>query len=172
MALTLRYRLIVLAAIVTGAGIAMDMLHGDDNLAEVVTPVSPPDAPLTEPKIADSVTLSMQTKLSALQEKKPSSQIADAFKTHTWAKPLPPITASMGPPPAPTAPPLPLTYIGKLTNKSATTIFITWRDQNYAIAQGDVLGDTYRVDSIDQNSITFTYLPLSQQQTLFLGELQ
>ena len=44
------------------------------------------------------------------------------------------------------------------------------QDRNYVARVGDTMDGTYRVDSIDDNGVVVTYLPLKQKQTLAFGE--
>jgi hypothetical protein len=73
-------------------------------------------------------------------------------------------------PPAPTAPPLPFVYMGKILNDGNRAVFLTRNDKPYIARAGDVLDGTYRVDAIQPPTLELTYLPLSQKQTLDIGE--
>ena len=89
--------------------------------------------------------------------------VADLF-----APPLPPA------PPAyqhqqatkPAAPPLPFRYLGKATEEGKVAVFLERGNQNFSVAKGARVGTEYRVDKITDASVTLTYLPLGQQQTL------
>jgi hypothetical protein len=93
----------------------------------------------------------------------------DAFAGRSWTPPPP--TAVEAPPPAPSAPPLPFTYIGKLQEGETgpVTIYLTQGEQAYSVKKGDVIDKTYRVESIDTAHIVLTYLPLRIKQTLTFG---
>jgi hypothetical protein len=75
------------------------------------------------------------------------------------------------PPAAPSAPPLPFTYIGKMQEGETgpVTIYLAQGEQAYSVKQGDVIDQTYRVESIDAAHIVLTYLPLAVKQTLTFG---
>ena len=65
------------------------------------------------------------------------------------------------------APPLPFAYFGRLTENGKTEVFVMRGEELLAIAPGQTLGE-YRVDSVGDKSITFTYLPLKTQHALDL----
>jgi hypothetical protein len=67
----------------------------------------------------------------------------------------------------PMAPPLPFQYFGRLTENGKTEVFVLRGEELLAIAPGQTLGE-YRVDSVGDKAIAFTYLPLKTQQTLDL----
>jgi hypothetical protein len=46
------------------------------------------------------------------------------------------------------------------------------QNQNFAVRAGEVLEKTYRVESIDSQAVTVTYLPLGLTQRLPIGELK
>ena len=71
---------------------------------------------------------------------------------------------------APSAPPLPFTYIGKLTQDGRTEVFVLRGEELISIAAGQKIDAQYRVDAISDARIAFTYLPLKSRQTLELPE--
>lgn len=70
------------------------------------------------------------------------------------------------PPPPPQAPPLPFRYLGKMMEDGRTTAFIVSGERNLIVREGDTVQDAYRVERIDDQAMTFTYLPLKQSQVL------
>lgn len=83
--------------------------------------------------------------------------------------PPPPAPALPPPPPPLSAPPLPFVYLGKMVEDGATVVFLGKQDNNYSVRAGDTLDKLYRLEKIDDQAITLVYLPLDQQQTLFIG---
>jgi len=79
-------------------------------------------------------------------------------------------SSSAAAPTAPSAPPLPFAYAGKLIHDGKTEIFVTRGNEFISIAAGQKIDDAYRVDAIGESSIRFTYLPLKTRQSLELGE--
>jgi hypothetical protein len=67
---------------------------------------------------------------------------------------------------APVAPPLPFAYLGKVVDGGRTTVFVARGDENHALESGQTVAGTWKVDRITDKSVTFTYLPLRQKQTL------
>ena len=67
----------------------------------------------------------------------------------------------------PSAPPLPFRYFGKLTEKGKTEVYVMRGDELLTVAAGQSIGE-YRVDSVTEASIAFTYLPLKTKQTMEL----
>jgi hypothetical protein len=71
---------------------------------------------------------------------------------------------------APTAPPLPFRYVGKMIEDGRLEVFLARGEESYSVTagskRGEKLGTEYRVDKVTENRVTFTYLPLKIQQTL------
>jgi hypothetical protein len=92
----------------------------------------------------------------------------DLFSARNWNPPPPP--APVAPPAAPVAPPLPYVFIGKKHEGDAWEVYLTKGEQTFVVRQGEVLEATYRVDKIQPPTLTLTYLPLDQAQTLPIGD--
>lgn len=96
----------------------------------------------------------------------------DLFPSLSWAeiarqeeiRRAPP--AKPAPPPPPQAPPLPFKYLGKLVEDGKATVFLVQGDRNLIVREGETVQGSYRIDAIAEQSMTLTYLPLKQQQTL------
>lgn len=95
----------------------------------------------------------------------PSAEPTNAFALHDWSPPPP----SPPPPAPPTAPPLPFTYLGKQVQDGVWTIFLGRQNYTYTVKEHDNVDSLYSVDSISPPHMTFTFLPLQQQQTLAIG---
>lgn len=80
------------------------------------------------------------------------------------AAPLPP------PSPPATAPPLPFAYLGKLGVNGQYTVFLSANGKNFVVKTGDVVAQVYRIEEIRPPLLTMTYLPMSIQQTMQIGE--
>lgn len=92
----------------------------------------------------------------------------DLFSARSWNPPPPP--TPVAPPAAPVAPPLPYTFIGKKHEGDAWEVYLTKGEQTFVVRQGEMLESTYRVDKIQPPTLTLTYLPLDQAQTLPIGD--
>ncbi len=98
----------------------------------------------------------------------------DAFGAQNWNPPPPPPPPAPppAPPPKPVAPPLPYTFLGKQQQDGRWQVFLGRADRTIIAKVGDVLDSTYRVDTIAPPQMQITYLPLGQQQVLFVGAVQ
>jgi hypothetical protein len=94
------------------------------------------------------------------------------FGPHSWAPPPAPAPKRAGPPPKPAPPPLPFTYLGRMIEGGETRVFLAGGQHNHVVAVGDVIEETYRVDSIKDGVITLTYLPLQERQQLAIGSAE
>lgn len=64
------------------------------------------------------------------------------------------------------APPLPFTYIGWVSQDGKTEVYVQRGEELISIAAGQKIEPDYRVDSITDSSIGFTYLPMKTHQAL------
>lgn len=69
----------------------------------------------------------------------------------------------------PAAPPLPFSYMGKLMEDGKPVVFLNIRERNFIVKEGDIVAGNYRVEKIQPQMVTMTYLPLNMQQTLMMG---
>ncbi|OGB21141.1 MAG: hypothetical protein A3I66_10135 [Burkholderiales bacterium RIFCSPLOWO2_02_FULL_57_36] len=90
------------------------------------------------------------------------------FANQTWTPPPPPPPKPL-PPPPPTAPPLPFTYLGKKIEDGIWEAYLARDDQTFIVRDKTVIENTYRVDSIKPPTLSLTYLPLNQVQTVTIG---
>ena len=95
---------------------------------------------------------------------------ADLFAPHSWQPPAP--AANAPPPPEPPrAPPFPYAYFGGLTEGGARTGFFIKGNRVVALRTGDVV-DSFRIDSLDEQQATLTYLPLAKTSNIIFGSTQ
>lgn len=121
----------------------------------------------------------LDTKL-AVSEERGALNKKDAktlFAKSTWVVPPPPPPPPAPrppppPPPPPTAPPLPFVYMGKFEQGDTNVVILTRGTRVLTVSKGDILEKTYRIDRIEANKVTFTYLPLDMTQTLATGGSQ
>lgn len=88
-------------------------------------------------------------------------EIVNLFPRQSWYVPPPPPPAS--------APPLPFSYLGKYIDGNEVVVFVSSADQNFVVRKGDIINGNYRIDEIEPPTMTVTYLPLKQKQTLEIG---
>ena len=101
--------------------------------------------------------------LAQLEAREFEDMKADLFAAKSWYVPPPAVAQK------PKAPPLPFTYSGRLIEDGRSTVFLAQQGRNQSVHSGDVIENTWRVDAIGATSMTLTYLPLNESQTLALG---
>jgi hypothetical protein len=92
----------------------------------------------------------------------------DAFLGRSWT--LPPAPVKPAQTTAPSPPPLPFIYLGRMEQDGQTVVFLAKQDRSYVVKAGEVVGDTYRLDEVKAGALEFTYLPLKIRQTLQIRE--
>jgi hypothetical protein len=93
------------------------------------------------------------------------------FSSQNWnPPPAPPPEPAPAPPPS--APPLPFTYIGKKVEDRIWEVYVTRGDQTLILREKEVLDRIYRIDSIHPPTLSLTYMPLNQVQTLSIGSAE
>lgn len=99
-----------------------------------------------------------------------SNKGRDLFASGGWNPPVPVIKAL--PPPPPTAPLLPFTFLGKKLESGAWEVFLARGEQSFVVRAGTLIENTYRVEAITPPTLSLTYLPLAEKQTLAIGDSQ
>ena len=110
-----------------------------------------------------------------------NAEAGELFKSTSWVPKRPQITlkqqaemekqrAKAKAPPAPTPPPLPFKYIGKVIEGNKIQVFLADSDEYYVVKLGGHIENQYRVDTMDDETITLTYLPLDARQTLTIND--
>ena len=93
--------------------------------------------------------------------------VGNAFGATSWyVPPPPPPPVKPAPPPPPSAPPMPFTYLGLYEGAVGKVIMLVKGDHVYTVSVGDVIENTYRIDSVEQGMVELTYLPLSIKQSI------
>lgn len=90
------------------------------------------------------------------------------FPHQTWQPPPPPPPKAqpLPPPPPPEPPPLPFSYLGRWAEGGKETVFLAQGDRVYPAHTGDVLANSWRLDTVGPNQLQFTYLPMDRTQTM------
>jgi len=118
-----------------------------------------------------------------LGQRKFDPMAGELFASTSWAPKPPPITPQQQAAilqrqqertkvrqPDPTPPPLQFKYIGKAIEGNQTWVFLSQADENYIAKIGEKIDDQYRLDTINDESVTLTYLPLNAKQTLSIND--
>ena len=90
----------------------------------------------------------------------------DLFIDRNWNPPPPPATQQA----APTAPPLPYTFIGKKLDGETWEVYLARGEQTFIARSGEIIESVWRIDRIAPPDMVATYLPLGLPQTLSIGE--
>ena len=161
-------RWLILGAALLATVVASVWPRGEERPApEVVAPVTRrDDAP------ARGQQLPGQPELPRLGERleRPHTpaKVQDLFGTTDLNPPPPPVREKPLPPAAPTAPPFPYTIAGSVADANGLMIVFNRQNQDFVLRVGDVLEQTYRVEAIDPQSVTVTYLPLGLTQAVVI----
>ncbi|MBK5354768.1 hypothetical protein JFU37_20010 [Pseudomonas sp. TH41] len=106
------------------------------------------------------------------------SPAGDLFAARSWK--AAPVLASVTEQPvnlnpvaqAPSVPPMPFQFIGKLNDRTDLQVFLQNGEKIYVVRKGDVIDDTWRIEGISDVELSFVYLPLHLSQTLSVGSTQ
>ncbi|SEN26123.1 hypothetical protein SAMN04487857_112154 [Pseudomonas sp. ok272] len=142
--------------------------EGDDGLAVVASPAkNTPQGAL--PGTSDT------GKTAAIRDLSP---VGDLFSARSWKPAAVLATVTEQPAyitpvvPAPTAPPMPFQFVGRLEDRRDLQVFLQDGEKIYVVRKGDVIDETWRIDSISDVELSFVYLPLHLSQTLSVGSTQ
>ena len=100
----------------------------------------------------------------------PSPSAARSFAAPA-PQPAAPVPQAMSPNPCRTAaasagpPPLPFTYLGKMLDEGKLQVFLARGEDSHIVRAGQKIGQ-YRVERVDETSVTFLHLPSKTRQTL------
>ena len=86
------------------------------------------------------------------------------FDAVSWQPPAAEVVAE--PPPDPVAPPFPYAYLGGLSEEGVRTTFFTQGDRVLPDKAGDTVDAVYRVEQMNEQHMTLTYLPLNESLTV------
>ncbi len=89
------------------------------------------------------------------------------FGAANWDPPPPKVVPA--PPPPPMAPPLPYTYIGKKQEGGRWEVYLSQGDHVLIVQSNSTLDGIYKVGRISPPTLSLTYVPLNQVQTLNIG---
>ena len=90
------------------------------------------------------------------------------FAVQSWQPPPPPSPPREAPA-EPVAPPFPYSYMGGLSDDRGRTAFFNRGDRVLAVRAGETVDGAFRVDHLDETSMTVTYVPLNKSAQVPLG---
>ncbi|MFM9383811.1 hypothetical protein [Pseudomonas sp. UV AK001] len=73
---------------------------------------------------------------------------------------------------APSLPPVPFQFVGRLHDRSDLQVFLQDGEKIYVVRNGDVIDDTWKIAAISDAELSLVYLPLHLSQTLSVGSTQ
>lgn len=71
--------------------------------------------------------------------------------------------------PAPQAPPLPFSFVGKITEADSVKFFLQADNVVYSVKVGDMLTQQYQLVAAENGKLSLRYLPLNITQTMLYG---
>jgi len=122
----------------------------------------------TPQRTVDQEYASVSTTQFRLAARSPAGEeIIDLFTPDLPPKPK---NASLSNQPvAPTAPPVPFTFVGKMTEEGHDKIFLQEGETLHTVTAGDVVARNYKILGIENGVVTVLYLPLNITQTIREG---
>jgi len=141
-------------------------------------------APPMEAWLADGLTQGAARWQARLAGQGPSAA-GDPAAWRSVQPPPPPRAAVVdaGPPPAPTAPPFPHAWVGRFNDEAVAVAasgasapasqviaraVLAGPQSTWVVRAGDVIEGQWRIDRIQDRTMSLTYLPLKQQQTVVM----
>ena len=133
-------------------------------------PLRPPD-PATGPQATLSrVPADPSPAIAALRMREPASEVQDAFAIRTWRRPAAVVPQVPAPVPAPVAPALPYTFLGKQYLAGQWEVFLNAQGRTMIVRLGDTLDGAWRVQALQPPTLTLMHLPTSEQKSLPIGD--
>lgn len=150
-----------------------------DDEADLIAPAvarsqAPPAGP-AQPRLAVAAPQADLTLV--IRPRELDDEPGSAFGSAQWQNPAPlkPQAARVAVQPAgaastgsPSAPPI--RVLGRYVEDGKAAYFLQVGERNILARVGDKVGDDFHLDSDGPNGLTFTYLPLNQQQVLAAGD--
>lgn len=154
--------LIAAAAFCAAVGAAWLVGGSDESDAPAVVEVASRSEGAPKDEVQPPTAASAPLDATARQQL-PTGEPVNIFATKSWEPPPPPPP----PPSPPQAPPLPFSFMGMMTSDSGkVTYYLARGNQAYAVVKGEKIDNTYRVNGLNGQQLSFTYLPMNEKQML------
>jgi hypothetical protein len=101
-----------------------------------------------------------------LRQRAMARESVDLFESRSWESPQ----AERAPGP-PQPPAVPFAYAGRMIERGEVTVFLEAVDRIHAAKRAGTVDGRYRIDEIQDDTVSLTYLPLGARQTLQLRAL-
>lgn len=99
--------------------------------------------------------------------------VPPVFEVTSWEGPVenlaPQQVAVDTAPIEPQVPAVPFRIVGRYVDDGVTGMFVQYNDRTLLARVGEMIGDDYKVDSIDGQNLTVVYLPMNVSQTISTG---
>ncbi len=171
-------RKLLLGGALVATLLAAVLVEEEEDVIETVEPIQ--HAKSTADRVKTQENDAETLDVSKLGQRKFNPLAGELFASTTWVPKQPQVSSQeqaakaaqatkSSPPPAPTAPPLQFKYAGRAISDNETWVFLSQSGENHIAKIGGKINDKYRLDSINDNAITMTYLPLNIKQTLTIN---
>lgn len=175
-------RKLILGAALLATIIAVVMVEEDEDLTSNTVETVQPTKTSSQKTRTDINTIDY-LEVDLLGQRSFNADAGDLFKSTSWQPKQPQLSlqqqaakakqaARAATPPAPKPPPLPFKYIGKIIDGNKIRVFLADSEQNYVVWLGGQIENQYRVDAVNDEAITLTYLPLNAKQTLAINQTE
>ena len=146
----------------------------ETSVGEVVVPAAQRESPPAEQASPTPAPSNLPSLGSRKEQRQTAPEVRDLFGSKSWNPPPPPPQAKRAPavpapPPAP--PPFPYAVVGSIVDTNGVMVMFTNQQQNLIVRIGEVFASNYRVDAVDPESVTLTYIPLGMTQRVPLPVL-
>lgn len=175
-----------LSALALGACAIAALSHGasdnDTQVGEVALPamrrVHNLAAP-TSPGKRDRVATVVATSVEDMDEDQDN---ADPFAPRGWQAEVTPVATTVAPvvtsvviapneaPSLPTAPALPFTFMGRMSDGSVAMVYLSRGEESWTVKGGETLDGNYKIVAVNPQQIIFEHVPTGTQQILAIPE--
>jgi hypothetical protein len=150
-------------ALVLGAGMVMG--------PEQAQRTNAAPAPAEPPRRAETAPIAVPDDLDVakLVRRRTDMEVEDLFGNPAPGAPIPPPAQTAKAEPvvaAPTPPPLPFSYLGRMTKGGKAIVYLLRNGDMVLAETGVTLDGTYLVENISSSTVDFVYLPLQARQAL------
>lgn len=155
------------AITVTALALLATIVMGRDDANKPATAIEPTSAPPPPSARIERPVSAEDLDLDRLARSRREAGPQDLFATRSWL-PAPATVPEHkpAPPPAPSAPPLPFKYLGRMADSEKLVVFLEQGTNTLSVKAGDVLDNTYQVEMTSETAVRFIYLPLGTRQLL------